>query len=339
MPQEEEGFSANSVEEPSGQTPPVQTNSEITESPKRQTNVFSSGDVPVIICACLCVLFMNIGLLSLFYLAPLGYAVLVYKRPKKVFFTAAIVNMIFFVIANLIIESHVSVWAEILYITVLFLCFTWIMGGKNTRTVYRFVIASVAASFAFIAFVFREADLIFYKMLAGAAEMLSTALPSSVFTTESIVEISKAILVRGGAVASMFFLFFINRRLAVSFSRLIKKQKKKRELLEFFAPSGLFWVFLVSLAFIMLSNTMNIQILQIIAWNIFVISAIIFLAQGAGIILHLLENRAPAFRIFVNVLVIVLVFSPLNTLLLAAVVLLGVLESRLPLRRLKQVSS
>ncbi len=213
MPQEEEGFSANSVEEPSGQTPPVQTNSEITESPKRQTNVFSSGDVPVIICACLCVLFMNIGLLSLFYLAPLGYAVLVYKRPKKVFFTAAIVNMIFFVIANLIIESHVSVWAEILYITVLFLCFTWIMGGNKLldlpfgkiRTVYRFVIASVAASFAFIAFVFREADLIFYKMLAGAAEMLSTALPSSVFTTESIVEISKAILVRGGAVSGFVF--------------------------------------------------------------------------------------------------------------------------------------
>ncbi len=98
-------------------------------------------------------------------------------------------------------------------------------------------------------------------------------------------------------------------------------------------------MFLVSAAFIALSNMMNIQILQIIAWNIFVISAIIFLAQGAGIILHLLENRAPAFRIFVNVLVIVLVFSPLNTLLLAAVVLLGVLESRLPLRRLKQVSS
>ena len=338
MPQEEEGFSANNVEEPSEQTPLIQTNSEITESPKWQ-NVFSSGNVPITICACLCVLFMNLGLLSLFYLVPLGYAVLVYKQPGKVFFTAAVVNLVFSIIANIIIESPVSVWIEILYTTTLFLCFTWIMGGKNMRTVYRFVIASAAASFAFLVFVLREADLIFYKMLAGAAEMLSTAFPSSVFTTESIVEISKAILLRGGAAASMFFLFFVNRRLAVSFSRLIKKQEKERELLKFFAPSGLFWVFLVSAAFIALSNMMNIQILQIIAWNIFVISAIIFLAKGAGIILHLLENRAPAFRVFVNVLVIVLIFSPLNTLLLAAVVLLGVLESRLPLRRLKQVSS
>jgi hypothetical protein len=217
------------------------------------------------------------------------------------------------------------------------------------RTVYRFIAASTAGFLAFLIFIMSRSSSGFYAILQDMAEMLSNTVLSveggdavrnsflsEVLSPDNIAQMSRNILLSGGITASMFFLFFINRQIAYSLVLFIKKQRRDSGLIGFFVPANTIWVLSLSLVLILLTRFMKAEIPQIIAWNIFVICAILFLAQGAGIVLFLLERRAPAFRLFINVLIIVLVFSPLNMAVLAACILLGIAENWFAFRLPKQ---
>jgi hypothetical protein len=61
----------------------------------------------------------------------------------------------------------------------------------------------------------------------------------------------------------------------------------------------------------------------------------LFLAQGGGIVLFALNRRAlpPVMRFFLNLLILVLIFSPgVNAFVLGGLVLLGIAENWVPFR-------
>jgi hypothetical protein len=306
---------------------------------------------PVFICAGLSVFFLNSGLLSMFFLVPLGYAILARNSLWPSFLAAAVINFVFCMVTRLILRNgSANVWLEIFYFTTLFLCFSWIMGGTRFRTAYRFILASAASAAAFLLYV-NSPNSGFYRAFENMAEILSSVLaPSSegdqevkrsamhqMLTSENILEITKNILLRGGALLSTSFIFFINRHIAYTVLWIAKKQKRDQGLTAFFAPPNTIWVLSGAVASIFLTRLFKAEVIEIMAWNVFVVCAIIFLAQGAGILMYILARRTFAVRVFAGVLVILAVISPvLNTIAIAALLLLGVAENWLPFRAAKE---
>ena len=304
--------------------------------------------VVILICAALSVFFLNTGLLSLFYLAPLGFAVLVSGSVWLAPVAAAVVNAVFCIVTRMIYPAgSVSLWMKIFYFTPLFLGFAWIMGGTHFRTAYRFVLASAGSAVVLLIFLLGSASG-FNAMFRDVAEMFSSVIISSsgsdavrrsslqqMLTPEKMLEAYKYILLRGGAMISVFFMFFINRKISLAAVWLFKKQKKDRGLAAFFAPSYTIWALSFSLAFVLLTRLLRAEIPEIIAWNVFVVCAILFLAQGAGIAIYFLSRRVS--RVFINVLIILVIIIPgLNTAAVAALLLLGIAENWLPFRVPKQ---
>jgi len=308
----------------------------------------------LVVCAALCVFFINTGFMSLFYLAPLGYAVLTCGSIWLPFFAVAVANALILIVTRLFSPDNSSgLWIEIFYFTAMFLCFVWIVGGSKIsriRTAYRFILASTAGALSFLFLVLGSSgNSVFNTMILDMAETFSSMISSNeadavrqstlqmVFTPENILEMSKNILLRGGAVFSIFFMFFVNRHIAITAVRLIKKQRVERGLVDFFAPSNNIWALSGSIALILLARLMKSNLLDIIAWNVLVVCAILFFAQGAGIFIYFLSRRTGTFRLLINILIVLVIISPgLNTLAIAALLLLGIAENWVPFRAPKQ---
>jgi len=297
--------------------------------------------ITILVCTCLSMFFMRNAFFSLFYLVPLGYAVIVTGLVWHTFFAAAITNIILVAGSFLINTGNsANLLTEVLYLTALFLGYIWIIGGSNIRTAYRFIISSAAGAVIFL-FIVNRADSVFDILFMRMSEEFS----SSIFSAEMLENV-KNILLRGGAFISMCFLFFINRQLAISAARLMKKLPftnlniesnkavaDKKGLTSFFAPPNTIWIFCGALATVIMTRTIRIEILEIIAWNVFVICVIIFLVQGTGILLHILAGRTPAFKMTASIMIIVLFISPLGIIAVAALLLLGIIENWVPFRR------
>lgn len=311
--------------------------------------------IPVFVCAFLSVLFSNIGLLSMFYLVPLGYAILACNSLKFPFFITALANVFFYLVFKQKNNAPLM-WMEIFHLTVVLLCFSWIMNGgefPQIRTAYRFIISCCVGAVALLVSFFvlsstAEFQLILEETLQAVSSAISPSVEDDIamnpflqkmLTVQGMLELTKNILLRGGALASVFFLFYINRLLSLASFWIVKKQKRDNGLAAFFAPVNTIWVFSGAIATILLSRTFDVVFLEIMAWNVFVVCAILFLAQGAGILRFLLARRTPGMRIFVNILIIFVLFiSPLNAVAVAALLLLGIVENWLPFRQPKQRS-
>jgi hypothetical protein len=319
----------------------------VNESPQ----ISLASLVPIIICACLSVLFRNFGLLALFFMAPLAYAILVYKQVWPTFIAVTAINAVYSIISGMIRDTG-NPWMEILYFTTLFMCIIFIMGADKfgqIRTAYRFVIASAAGFLGFLIFILTRQSSGFYTMLREMADFIArsiviyddggdfgrSSILSGSLTAGKIAEMSKDILLRGGILSSMFFLFFVSRYIAQTLAMFIKRRPKDAGLISFFVPQGTIWVFSGMVVFVLITRMIKADFLQIIAWNLLVICAILFFAQGIGLVMHLLAKKTPAFRMFINVLIIVSIFSPLIMLVFLAVLLLGVLEAWMPFRRVQ----
>jgi len=320
--------------------------------------------VTIIICTFLSIFFMNTGFFTLLYLAPLGYAVIVCRRPWLVFFAAAAAN----VLISVVMRQNISgLWIEIFYYTTLFLMYIWIMGNWQrqetvrinedenadnskealslvslsgilcARTAYRFIAGSVISAAVFLLFISGE-NSNFYATLELIAKALSENIGASteavtrIMSPENIAGTVKHFIFRGGALFTMFFLFFINRQAALAVVRIVKKQDNGRGLIDFFAPPNAIWVFFGALATVLATRLLKTELLEILAWNVFTVCGIIFLAQGAGILLYLLSMRTNAFRLAAGVLIIVLMFSPLGMFAITALLLLGIAEYWRPIR-------
>ena len=302
----------------------------------------------ILICAALSVVFMNFGLLSLFFLVPLGYAIIVSGSVWLPVFATALVNILFKIAARAVFQNASdNLGAEIFFFTAMFICFAWVIGSEkyaHIRTAYRFILMAVAATICFLGFFMRGGrESIFETVVTEHAETLILIVSSATtdaarralleqsLTPELLVEMIRAIFLRGGIIASMFSLFFVSRHFAFLFIRLIKKQERKEGLAVFFAPRNTIWGLSCSLAVIFVSRFINADVFQIIAWNVLVICGILFMAQGGGIVMHLLANR-PYIRILVTVLFVFVLFSPLSIFFVTGLVILGIIENWVPIR-------
>jgi hypothetical protein len=214
---------------------------------------------------------------------------------------------------------------------------------------YRFIAASIlgALTFLLIGYGARNSEG-FASVIRSQAEALSSlyintsgadaarrSFLESQLTPEKVMEAITAVALRGGALASAFVIFFINRQTARSLAWIFRRRRSAQNLSAFHVPASAIWVLSLSLAGILLCRIVKMAIPEIAAWNILVICAILFLAQGGGIALFTLTTRPmqPMLRLACNILIVVVIFSPgINTAALGLLILLGIAENWLPLR-------
>jgi uncharacterized protein YybS (DUF2232 family) len=103
----------------------------------------------------------------------------------------------------------------------------------------------------------------------------------------------------------------------------------------FHVPPRLIWVFSLSLGGILLFRVLGLSLPETAAWNCLVLCALMYLAQGLGIVRFFLSRRshAPGRRLFLTIGIILVVISPgINTIALGLLLLLGIAEQWAPLR-------
>jgi hypothetical protein len=241
-----------------------------------------------------------------------------------------------------------------LYFTVMVLGFTWItapllrQGRGLFPGVYRLAAASAAGALAALP-VLRmvkndggvhrlirsqiETALSFYGSSSDAAarSLLEQLSP------EWILETLGFIAVRGGAAASCMALFYFSRQAALIFTWFIRRIRPGRSIVRFHADFRLIWVFSFALLGVLGGTALRIPPLEIGAWNILTLCAILYLAQGTGILFYFLGSLAmpPFLRFLTRFLIILVLFSPkINAFALGALALLGIAENWVPFRAL-----
>ena len=327
------------------------------DSPVRPKTGIQPPILPACVCAVLSVIFLRTGLLSFFFLVPLGYSAAAYGPSLSwlVCALAVFINAVAALGLGLYYRGgQAAIVLNILYFTVLSLSFTWVMAGtrvKPVRTAWRFIIAAAAGALCFLAALLvsrndpeiaglirsqAEAVSSLYLSAAGT-DAVRQSLLQRVLNPETIIQAVTSVALRGGLLASAFFLFFVSRQAAIVTAGIFRRQPRRpgAELAVFYAPPKTIWVLSMALAGILLGNVLKAAALEIAAWNVLVICAILFLAQGGGIVFYTLTHRAlpPFSRFLSNVLLIIVIFSPgINVLALVALVFLGIAENWLPLR-------
>jgi len=318
---------------------------EQNNSSQKKLSQWKAGGVNylvIAVCVVLSLIFMKTGLLAFFFLVPVGYAVLVSGSVWITFFAAVGANIIVSVVMNSFSGGNQSFWLDAFYMTVILFLFTWVTGGRNLRAAYRFAIASLAGAVVFLFFImFNKNDNSFNIILNDTAEIFAYLFSSSAnemgqaFTQERIIELIKNISLRGGAVFSMFIVFFLNRQVSISSVLLINKRRLGRSLNQYYAPPFTIWVLIGALALVLLTSAFRIKALEIISWNVLTVSAVLFLAQGIGIVMHTLSKMSFAVRIAVSITACLLIISPLSAVVLALLLILGIAETWLPMRKLR----
>ncbi|MCL2190922.1 MAG: hypothetical protein FWB79_02915 [Treponema sp.] len=337
--------------------------------------------VPAIVCAVVCVVMMRLGVFSLFFLVPLGFSAVAYGAAVAwiAFGMAALGYGVLAVALSL--GGGTGVGLDLLYFLVLAKGFTWVMAGNppwvdlagqavsgrlpeeslapafpRVRTLFRFVVVSVV-----VAFMFLGTTLWFgrdgFSALAPRIEPLVSAYIASVaggdavrqsvleqaLDAERVIGMVVAITLRGGALFSAVFLLFFSRQMAFALARLFRRKAGGAgDLSGFFAPRRTILFFSLSLPAILLGRVLSLQAVEIAAWNLLVMCALVFLAQGGGVVLFNLARRPVprVLRVLLGALFVIVVFSPgLNFVALGALLVLGIAENWLPMRAARRDSS
>jgi len=309
----------------------------------REFQITKKSLITIVICTGLSILFMNTGLLAFFYLVPLGYAIIITGSFTVTFIISAAATIIFSFISGNNNPSTSGTLMQLLFILTFILSYTWIIGGKKTRTLYRFIAASTVSTIVLLLLINHPSLRIFEQVneliniIFGAETEQGNLNSFPSVAPDRMVDLASNFLLRGGAVISMFILFFINRQLAFTVIMIVKKQRIDRGLIAFFAPVNTVWVLTGALITVLLTRMLNIEILEILAWNVLVICGIIFSAQGAGVLMHWMLSRTNVFRLILSVLIVVLMFSPINVFLLAALLILGIVDNWMSFRTQKSL--
>jgi hypothetical protein len=294
----------------------------------------------IIICAVLCVFFQNTVFLSLFFLVPLGYAILRYDNYLLAALITAGLSIGYLFIKGILNQDGYGVGlTELFYFATVIAGFTWIMSGRkltNIRTAYRFILASCFGFIIYMILFFGGGTEAIVSVLMLYSEGLSTILG---IEPEVIFDTITSVMLRGGSLLSLFFVFFINRQMAVTALWIIKRQKTSGGLRTFFVPQNTIWVLSVSAALILFTRQLGLEIPEILVWNVFCVCGIMFLAQGTGILLVFLDSRSAGFRFAIMFLIILMVLSPAMLILVSALVLTGITELWMPFRRKKEPAS
>ncbi|MDR2901030.1 MAG: YybS family protein [Treponema sp.] len=237
--------------------------------------------------------------------------------------------------------------------------FAWIIAPPavgpaflRMRTLYRFVISSLLLLSIHIPMVYNlfQQEGFYQSFLADVESVLSLTSLTSFASGSDVVEqsllkeyltadniVSNIIFfgLRGGGLLSIMLFFFMNRQLSFAITKLFRKTRSLPSLLHFKIKSPFIWVLSFSILAILISLQFKLDIIQIIAWNIFVLCVIMYAAQGLGIVLFFLNkpNIPRGLRILFNLFFILMIFRfSVMIFFIAAVMILGILENWVPLR-------
>jgi hypothetical protein len=228
---------------------------------------------------------------------------------------------------------------SVFYYTVMVLAFCWINTGRRNRVsflpvspVYRLALGSLAAAAAIIPgflLIMKNGEFIrFLDARLDAVYKASGGVDAGDFVS-SVLYLG----IRGGILVSVLFFFAISRQFAVFITWLIRREKPDAGLVTFKNGQFLIWVLSVSLGAVLAGSVTGITALEAGAWNILVLCAILYLAQGGGIALYFLVKLPPFYRIAVNLALLILLFRPgINAVFLGALILAGIIENWVPLR-------
>ena len=316
--------------------------------------------VPALICAAVCVSFMQAGFLTVLFLVPLGICCAAFGA------NAAWLSSILAALGNGVLSAGLSLFYGIklanagldsLYFLILTFGFTWIVAGSPPslppiRTLWRFIGSAAAGACAFLGMIFATGkDESFVTLLRSQIDALSSMFISSagadaaqqaflerLLTPDRIIDMLTSIALRGGALVSISCLFFFSLQAAFFLVRLFRRNRYKTAggLAFFHAPGRTIWIVIMCLPLIVLFQYIPFKFIEIVLWNILTTCVIMYLAQGCGIVLFALARRPrPVIsRLFFGIAVIFLMFSPgINLLIIGILVLLGIAENWLPLRK------
>jgi len=203
---------------------------------------------------------------------------------------------------------------------------------------------------------------------SSGANVVQSAL-LDIWTAESAIETIKAIMLRGGSLLTCVMLFFLCSQMSLFLVRMSLRGRRvnapeeypskmasvginsgginsvgtnSTEIISFsvfhVAPAAI-WVFSSSLLLVVFTRVTKLEIPEIILWNILIVCAILYFAQGLGILQSFFQRSSftPFVRLLFGVLIVVMLLSPfLNVFFLGGLVLLGIAENWVPFRAPKQ---
>ena len=315
--------------------------------------------IPALIGAGISLLFIKSGVLFLFFLVPLG--VLAFRYGYAVAWTGFLITVLgnLFLLAVTTASRDIpltgALW-DFLYFVIMTSIFVWICaplpvlshglsGGIRliTGSCLGAILVTIIILRAMAAPVFLAYLDSWIKMFASVnhSDVVNTALLDSL-SAERVLEIVKAILLRGGSLVSCIFMFFVCRQISATVSRFNTKlsspENVSREsllLVNVRVFPQIIWVFSFSLFLVVLTRIFKLEIPEIILWNVLILCVMLYLAQGLGVFQFILMKPTvpPLMRILLGVLFFVFLFSPvINAVLIGGMVLLGIAENWVPFR-------
>lgn len=256
----------------------------------------------------------------------------------------------FFNVIDILLQTGVFLFFPLL--------FAWIMappakgpGFLRIRTSFRLVISSVillAIHLPLIYDLLQQKDI--YQSLVADIEAALSMIPfeemgsdvvmrslmQDFLTPENMINSMVFFGLRGGGIASILLFFFLSRQLSFSFARIFRRVVPAPGLVLFKIKSSFIWVFSFSILILFVSFLIKLEILEIIAWNIFVICGMVYTAQGMGILMFFLNRpgaKSRGLRVLFNILFVIMIFRPnLMMYFLAVLSVLGILENWVPFR-------
>jgi hypothetical protein len=152
-------------------------------------------------------------------------------------------------------------------------------------------------------------------------------------SADAILEILRSAALRGGLAASCVALFAASRQLSLIVAALIRRKRPGGSLALFHVRFGCIWALSLSLLAVVAGLNFGIAPLEIAGWNILVLCAILYLAQGAGIASFFMARLPPGIRFALNLGMVVLILSPgINAAFMGVLILLGIAENWAPFR-------
>ncbi|MDR3114897.1 MAG: hypothetical protein LBU25_05195 [Treponema sp.] len=338
-------------------TPETPVPEGIPQTPKNKGSLVFRGFavVPALVSAGICLGAIHSGFLIFFFLVPLGFMAYGYNV-RSTWASALVVvggNGIWFLVLS---EAAAYSWLNMLYFTVMLLVFTWIVappfkvfpfskggGLLSWSTPYRLIIGSVIGALTCWYIIEATRDTQGFKtLLRSQAELFRSLVITSVGTDvveRSLMEpqVDPEVLIaqlgfvalRGGGLAACGVIFFINRQISLVWVGFIRRIRVGGSMIHFHTAPGLIWVLSLSLLGVLGGTITGIGPLEIGAWNMLTICGILYLAQGGGIILHVLSRMRlpPLIRVGLNILLVILICSPkINLLALGALGTLGIAD-------------
>ena len=322
--------------------------------------VFVKKLIPALIGAGISLFFIKSGVLTFFFLVPFSF--LAFRYNYKIFW----LSILFGIIGNLLL----AFWAaaingiplmentlDFLYFFFMALFFALIISPPSIISarvpgIKRFIIGASFGALLLMLFYFRLMNTpgfldyftsLFDSLLStnrlNGSNVVENALLESI-TAETVLGFINMVMLRGGALISSMFLYFVSFEAGfllsrIPFGRRGKIPQKRSLFIAFHVSPQIIWVLSFSLLFIVLTRMAKFEIPEILLWNILVLCIILYLTQGIGILqFFLAKSTIPFFlRFLLSIMFIIMIFSPvINVVLLAAVILLGIAENWAPLR-------